>query len=110
LQLAQLTKYGLNLVVHARGFTGGRLLQQHVDVNINGRDLGRWTFAQDEGIVERHVAIPPDLVAPQLRITFVIINPTSPVEMGLSGDDRKLGLFLQSLRVQENDLQSQPCP
>jgi hypothetical protein len=82
------------------GQPGRRII---VDVLANGRRTGTLTYDNDdaERLTTRRVTIAPrrgDLPG-ELALTFRIRQPASPAQHGLSGDRRKLGIFLRSLRL-----------
>lgn len=75
---------------------------EHISVQVfaNGDIAGEWSF-DDAGIAEVATTIPGDRVQGQVDLTleFLIHEPRSPKELGLSGDEHKLGLLLIELRV-----------
>lgn len=70
-----------------------------LDVEVLAHDVpvGRWRFdyRHDRGIVERLVTIPPELVQRgPVALRFRIPGCASPRELGLSRDERRLGIGL----------------
>jgi glucose/sorbosone dehydrogenase len=74
--------------------------QQVVDVGVNGRALARWKFENGEPQRPRCAVIPGELAAQQeLRIALQIQHPMSPVKLGLSTDDRMLGVAALDMTI-----------
>jgi hypothetical protein len=76
-----------------------------VNVFVNGRQVARWVF-RDGGLRHTDVRIPATglrdyLIRPLIRLTFEIKKPVSPAELGLSGDQRSLGLGVREFTVRE---------
>lgn len=68
-----------------------------VEVVANGVPVGRWHFEhrQDRGVVERVAMIPAELVRHEpVELQFRIPGCISPRELGLSQDERQLGIGL----------------
>jgi hypothetical protein len=87
------------LTVDARGFIYAGNQTLRVGIHANGLDLGTWRVS---GIrQEYHVAIPPSAWQPFgiLDVTFSIEDPRSPRELGLSEDDRRLGLAVSTVSI-----------
>ena len=76
---------------------------EHLSVQViaNGVMAGVWSF-DAAGIAEVAATIPGDRVQGQveLMLEFLIHEPRSPRELGLSGDEHKLGVLLIELRLQ----------
>lgn len=75
-----------------------------VTVSANGIDLDQWKFSyvyRDQIAQSRRtVTIPTDAVTGnELRIKLFIEHPISPWELGISSDERDLGLALHSLSI-----------
>jgi hypothetical protein len=92
----RLTLTGVAYVLHF-----GR---QTIAITANGKPLGRWEFRSDRANLTQNgswsVDLPADLA--QKRDVFLelqIGEPTSPEENRSSGDTRKLGFFLRSIRL-----------
>lgn len=99
----------LLLTVHAYGFVGSVSAQRHqqdVDILINGREVGHWSFAAPlDRLVERSVRIPHDLSVSGpgqlLRIAFRVHNPEAPSAIITKDDLQRPGMTLNSLRLSE---------
>jgi len=75
---------------------------QEVKVFANGLQVGVWRFT--EGVKTRQSAVIPRAaigVDGSLVLCFEIANPTTPQSLGMGDDDRKLGIWLSSLRIDQ---------
>ena len=93
-------KYALRLrmfplVAPARG-----LAAQEVRLEFNGIELGPAAVLSQEAVVER--TVPAEMFQPRNVLRFRIARPTSPQELGLSNDPRKLGVCLLSIKMTGN--------
>jgi hypothetical protein len=72
-----------------------------VEVLANGVVVDRWSYRYpgDNGSVVRSARIPASLLAasPVLKIELQIDQPAVPAALGVSMDDRQLGLFVSSV-------------
>jgi hypothetical protein len=72
-----------------------------VEVLANGVVVARWSYRypEDNGQVIRSARIPASLLAasPVLKIELQIDQPAAPAAVGISTDDRQLGLFVSSV-------------
>ena len=71
---------------------------QSFEVSANGRPAASWSFANRKRVTKTiRIALP----RPQRRFVIRLSNadPTSPFELGMNDDRRKLGLYVSSLRV-----------
>ena len=89
----------LGLIVRAMGFVTPKHPRQTVDVLVNGTSVALWTFELGDGFVERRARVPAAVVKFPLEITFRIRNAMTPAQLGISGDARRLGIGLASLRL-----------
>lgn len=73
-----------------------------VDLQINGRVVGHWSFDSNLAKPPTTLVIPSATFARQknLVVRFVFDSPRSPLEAKASADPRKLALFLRSMRIQ----------
>jgi hypothetical protein len=76
--------------------------QQSVVVLVNDRETARFTFQAGEKPPDMTVPVEASRLGPdrQVSITLLINDPRSPKELGLSGDDRALGILLQSISIE----------
>jgi len=98
------TTGGLELVAEVMAYLTERHQLQDVEVLVNDRKVGLWSFTPEQGgISERRVYIPADVIqsAPKTTIMFRPLNPASPQALGHSGDPRLLGLGIHTLRLVE---------
>jgi hypothetical protein len=80
-----------------RGFVSAAQPTLRVDVKVNGRRRAVWTFSHpgDFQFVERNVTITPDLLDNGLiHVQFEMPEVKSPRELGMSQDERRLGVGL----------------
>lgn len=81
------------------GFMPGKGKSQQVDVKANGVLVATWNFSLG-GKQSLQAKIPKEVSSSDtLNLTFVIKQPTSPLELGQSKDARKLGLALYSVTL-----------
>jgi hypothetical protein len=100
MRLAPAEAVALDLDAKLRAYVTTQHPAVTVTVLANNREVGRWRF--DGGQPEtRHVMIPAAVVAssPVLHLRFVIDSPASPAALGISADDRLLGIGMEALRV-----------
>jgi hypothetical protein len=82
----------------------GRLKYQTVDVLVNKNKVATWKVNVDAWY---EATIPCELIRNGIaNITFIVSNPTSPSEVGLPGDNRKLGVCVNRLEVIESGVKS----
>lgn len=80
------------------GFLPGKGKAQRVDVKANGVLVATWNLLPS--VQSLQAKIPMKVSNSDiLNLTFVIEQPTSPLELGVSKDARKLGLALQSITL-----------
>lgn len=81
-------------------FLSERHPKQTVQVKINGELITTWTFTLGQPLLQSYVFQIPAAVAQQqipLSLTFNILDPMSPQELGVSADSRKLGISINRL-------------
>jgi hypothetical protein len=87
----------LVLRMAVRGFVPPAQPSLDADVLVNGTHVTTWLFRHptDFSFVERVVAIPPDLLVDGVvHLQLSIPEAKSPRELGMSQDDRRLGVGL----------------
>ena len=93
----------VTISLEARAFVAPSQLEgQTVIVEANGTEVAKLSYSRsDAQRVTRLVTVPKDVAARRnpMRIAFSIVKPRSPAELGLSKDDRKLGIGLQALTL-----------
>lgn len=76
--------------------------RQHVNVLINDKKVTEWVY-ETEDKQEKTVIIPKELIRGSLlHITFEIPNAQSPKNLNRSDDGRMLGIFVNSIKVDQN--------
>jgi len=69
-----------------------------VEVWANRRHVANWKFEAVDPVRPRHLHLSAEVVRGEyLVLTFVIRSPRSPKSLGISADDRRLGLFFQKV-------------
>jgi glycosyltransferase involved in cell wall biosynthesis len=87
----------LVLRASVRGFVAAAQPSLNVEVRVNGTCLTTWTFQHpaDFSFVEREVTIPVDLLDDgAVRLELSMPAARSPRELGISQDERRLGVGL----------------
>jgi hypothetical protein len=89
------------LRIQLKAFLPAESSVREIDVSIANKLIERWRFDPGSPSGERRLVVPQETIGSDgaLEIGFHILNPESPAEFGLSGDDRKLGIGLVSLIV-----------
>jgi len=87
--------------------------QMSVGVSVNGVAVARWNFSVDrpEDVNQswRYATFPADAISgSEIRVKLWIENPASPELLGLSNDDRLLGVTLHELAIVPLDSDSEP--
>jgi len=86
------------MVINAKAFLAPKHLQQEIEVWGNGSLLGKVTLKKFDGN-QIELTLPDQVMAnPILNLEFRSINAVSPKDMGLSTDERLLGIGLQSIQ------------
>jgi len=75
---------------------GGVFNNNPVDVYVNNIMIGSYEFVIGDNIIQIPKEIYPDNL---LQIKFVINDPKSPMDIGLSSDPRKLGIGVSSFYI-----------
>lgn len=76
---------------------------QNVNIFGNGELLGNWII-NESGFQDQHIIIPAEVIKNGwLNITFELPDAASPQELGLSEDNRILGLQFRSIRITETN-------
>ena len=81
----------------------GKADQQVVYVMVNGTELERWVF-ETPGFQGKDLVIPSEILLESgaLCITFRMPDAVSPYQTGLSDDERRLGIAVQSIELMES--------
>lgn len=71
---------------------------QRVDVLVNGRPVERWSFAEAPGTrLTRALVVSTADCEGSVYLTFQVAQPRNPARLGLSTDDRELGVRIWSM-------------
>ncbi|MGA2742540.1 MAG: hypothetical protein ABSG65_34515 [Bryobacteraceae bacterium] len=90
----------LLLSIEAHAFTAPQRSRFEDTLLVNGHVAARWSITDREPLIQRQVRLAARLVRSRLlRIEFINHDPRSPSEVGLSKDARKIGLAIQTLRL-----------
>lgn len=74
---------------------------QNISVFANDQLLGRWSVEKPFAQVDMSATIPVDAFkGSALKIAFGIDKPSSPAELGISSDARRLGMFVSKVRLE----------
>ena len=100
-QFKERTAGDLLLTIEARGFVSPKHPRLAVEVFANGIKVAGWQLSLEVGAGELVARVPRALVLEEgnLRVTFIIKNPISPKELGISDDYRRLGLGLRKMSL-----------
>lgn len=103
----------VTLGVETEAFIEGGLTEQKVEVFAGEMKIDEWAFYTDSRGGIKPIVIPRELMEDgvRARLKFVIGRPTSPYELGLSADERKLGICIKSMwrtGTKGNHLRSSP--
>lgn len=94
----------LKIIVEGQCFLSEKLKEQWVTISANDYLLKRFQCTLANNGASQSITISRNMIAEDgaLNIKFVIDNPTSPSQLGLSTDGRKLGFGLISMRFNWN--------
>lgn len=86
-----------SLVFKLRAFVNAKHLNQSFEILINGAFVKKVSLDQFEGNVVE-VPLPQSVLSEQfVKVQFKLLNPASPKSLGISDDDRQLGIGLISV-------------
>lgn len=76
----------------------GSVESQRVQISVGGRQAGEW-FVTKRGFHEQTLVFPAGLIAEdgETELSFRFPDATAPAEVGVSGDDRVLGLAFHAV-------------
>jgi hypothetical protein len=96
---ADLKARGLSLRFKLSAFlVPGKHPRQRVDVCLNGVGVDRFVVEQAEP-VERTITLPASVLRSQNRLVFELPDAASPASVGLSKDDRPLGIAVYWMQL-----------
>ncbi len=100
LQLSGAPAVSLRLVARLIAFVPPQHPDLHFAVLVNGRRVGEWRARADGPNLECSAGIAAGLIHPGITgIVFHVDDARSPAELGISFDMRKLGVALQTLKL-----------
>jgi hypothetical protein len=105
MQIQESVSNDLILRIEAEPFINQKHSQQIVEVLINNELVDKWVFQYGESQPnERTSIVKNNLIGSNsvLLITFRFLKPTSPAALGLSTDNRLLGLHFRKLQLIES--------
>jgi hypothetical protein len=84
---------------NGQGFAPG---SQTVTVSVQGQKLAQWTFTKDVALPDTVINIPAALreANGDLALQFDVDAPQVPKKLGLSPDERELGLLLRGVKLE----------
>ncbi|MFI5020430.1 MAG: hypothetical protein ACHQRJ_02090 [Alphaproteobacteria bacterium] len=96
---------GLRLTVTGSAFVAPGHPSVEATVRANGVEVGRWRFALGATDGSRSVFIPRAVLERRMppEISFEIADPISPLELGISTDERRLGLAVREVDLAEGN-------
>jgi hypothetical protein len=99
---SQLSSSDLRCVVRAAALVGPSHPSLAVQIEANGTRIGEWKYESDQ-ILLKTVIIPADLLrnSKHLQIAFLPVGPSTPKELGINDDQRRLGLAFRELTIEE---------
>ena len=90
----------LLLTIEAHAFTPPQRNRFDETLMVNGRVAAEWPITSQEPLIRRQVRLPAELIRfGVVRIEFINHDPRSPADLGVSADKRKLGLVLDTVRL-----------
>lgn len=100
-KLSAIPSNDLNLLIEGHAFITDKHPIQEIDVYVNNKYLStlKYTLTDNAGI--RTIRVPKKIIDnnPHVIIRFDYKNSKSPAELGMSGDGRRLGLGLISIKI-----------
>jgi len=88
----------VELTIHATPFLAGKIAAQKASLRVRGQIVGTWTV---EAFEKLRVRIEPSLLEGLDNTVLELLLPhaTTPLELGLSVDRRRLGLLVSSISL-----------
>lgn len=80
-----------------RGFVAPAIPNRAVNIYVNGALVAEKVFTLAQS--KETISLPIPRSAGHVRIKFEVLDTRSPADLGLSGDDRTIGVGLESLRI-----------
>jgi hypothetical protein len=91
----------LMLMVEGNAYINAKHPQQRVEVRVNGELIETWIFQDGNDVREQRATVPAAVAnrAKPMVVEFRLLEPMSPMALGLSGDYRILGLGFRRLVI-----------
>ncbi len=90
----------LLLTIEAHAFTPPQRSHFDETLMVNGRVAAEWPITNQEPLIRRQVRLAAELIrSGAVRIEFINHDPRSPADLGLSAVNPKLGLVLDTVRL-----------
>jgi hypothetical protein len=100
LPLAAAPTGDLLLSIEATAFAPPQRKRFDDTLMVNGSIVAQWPITNWEPSIQKQVRLPAALIRSSVvRIEFINHDPRSPADLGISADTRKIGLSLQTLRL-----------
>ena len=106
LNVSNLPENDLELLIEGNAFLARQHRFQEVDIVVNKQYVATLKYDQQSNGGVRTVKIPKRLALEdngRLLLKFKFKNPKSPADLGLSGDNRRLGLGIVSMELKPAD-------
>jgi hypothetical protein len=88
----------------------GKLPEQTIQLRLNDEEIGRWSLT-GKAVVIQTIALPQSLLRAENRMDFGLPNASSPRELRLSLDTRRLALRVHWLQfVFADESATEPAP
>lgn len=108
-QLEEPPNLDLTLVARFTAFVAPEHPKTTVDVDVNGKLVGRWAMTTMEPTTQC-VRIPREIAGDgELTVTFRIDAPPPPSQLGINSDTRNLGILLKEVTITASDGTSSTC-
>jgi hypothetical protein len=90
----------MNLSIYTPLVVPGKLENQRVIINVNGRKVVEWIIT-DAG--EYNIKIPKDYIKGYfLNVGFELPDAARPIDLGINTDTRELALAIKTIKLSEN--------
>lgn len=87
----------VELCLEAEAFLPFPDAKMHIDVLVNGKEVGQWVYTVQNNTEPKRLRIPSSVATGRLNIVLRIRDPFQPSELGLSGDTRHLGIAARKM-------------
>lgn len=96
-------KKDLEVTFNVNPFLPEKMENQRIDVYSRGEKLATWNYRLENPFPNTTIVVKKELIKNngKVNLEFLIKSPISPKELGLSDDNRKLGLGFKSVTIRE---------